>query len=224
MKRCLVLALLCAFPLLAADELIVRGAQAGTPLFTRAGGLVTWDCGAGMTCTWTAGTNTFAMNPVAGTQTYQAVDAGANDTYAATLAPAITFPASWIESLDQSYTTPTTGSRRTTRAMDTETTGQPCTKLVVPSKGSTIQVGASVRTGGAPPAAALSSSPMKAWVGKAAVTTARTAASAAPSVSVTRSLSVALALEVVDEAARAAAPGDGRKAAAMRAPGKGRAR
>ena len=89
MKRCLVLALLCAFPLLAADELIVRGAQAGTPLFTRAGGFVTWDCGAGMTCTWTAGTSTFAMNPLAGTQTYQAVDAGANDTYVATASPVL---------------------------------------------------------------------------------------------------------------------------------------
>lgn len=51
------LALLLAMPLLAAphSELLIRGMQDLSTLFTRSAGLVSFKCGAGMTCTWSNG-------------------------------------------------------------------------------------------------------------------------------------------------------------------------
>ena len=68
------------------------------------------------------------------------------------------------------------------------TKGKEWTKLVVPSSGSTSHVGASVSSGMWPRAAA-SSSPMKAWPGKASRMRPRMIASHRLSVSVTRSTS-----------------------------------
>jgi hypothetical protein len=53
-RRLLMLALLSG-ALGAQDGVIVRGAQDAATLFTRAGGLVTWKCSTGMTCSWANG-------------------------------------------------------------------------------------------------------------------------------------------------------------------------
>lgn len=68
--------------------------------------------------------------------------------------------------------------------IDTQVIGNPCTKFVVPSMGSTIQVGASVKDS-MEPASALDSSPMSRSSGKRALTASKMSFSLALSVSVT---------------------------------------
>ena len=57
----------------------VKGQQDATPLFTQSGGIVTWKCSTGMTCSWANGV--FTMMAGAGvavsSQIYEAIDAGA---------------------------------------------------------------------------------------------------------------------------------------------------
>mmetsp|Transcript_435 Transcript_435/g.1523 ORF Transcript_435/g.1523 Transcript_435/m.1523 type:complete len:221 (-) Transcript_435:231-893(-) len=85
-------------------------------------------------------------------------------------------------------TTPTTGFLLIVSPTHTHTKGYPWTKLVVPSTGSTIHVGASVSSGVAP-FSELSSSPMKQWSGKLSRSCSKMSFSQALSVSVTRSAS-----------------------------------
>mmetsp|Transcript_3998 Transcript_3998/g.6244 ORF Transcript_3998/g.6244 Transcript_3998/m.6244 type:complete len:201 (-) Transcript_3998:94-696(-) len=84
-------------------------------------------------------------------------------------------------------TTPSTGTLFTARPMLTQVKGKPCTKLVVPSSGSTNHVGSWPVGGIRPPSSATDSSPTSVCVGKLARSRAKMMSSHFLSVAVTRS-------------------------------------
>mmetsp|Transcript_14952 Transcript_14952/g.36185 ORF Transcript_14952/g.36185 Transcript_14952/m.36185 type:complete len:201 (+) Transcript_14952:335-937(+) len=84
-------------------------------------------------------------------------------------------------------TTPTTGTLLTARPMETQLKGKRCTKLVVPSTGSTNHVGASFSGGVLPSPAATLSSPTNECAGNFALSSAKMMSSHFLSVAVTRS-------------------------------------